>query len=523
MTNYNEDYQYNSCTSRGICSVNPRTSSLQEILVLYLCLASYYAQQLEGTSYKNKKIKNLILNTISIMVSNPEFSENDFEAIVSGFNTEIPKLINEYEKICKEKDEKPVYLKTPIKFDESANIINSIRLGQQEYLKKTQTMSESMRDLLRIIFVMAKSICINILDLESFNIEKGYTLILKLLNTLNNNHTEEELKEIILDTAKANNELLSLLAAAKAERYGIQRPKEVFYSTQKGKAILVVGSNIRELEIILEEFKEDDIGIYTHDEMILAHTYPKFEEYKNLKGQYGQGMENCLLDFATFPGPVILTRHSLYNVEHLYRGRLYTTDFAYSKGVIPIINYDFSKVREALDSTKGFKTGKICESEVVGFNFEETIKLIDEKIKSNNFSNIFIVGLNGYTKEEREYFETLFKIVPQNILIISLSICATRDNIICLNSCFDSFKMVELSKTIPERYNIKTTLFFPNCDRHTISKMIYIASLKKTDIFVGKCTPITLNPNLITTISKFFGVKELSTPKKDLNIILHEK
>ena len=31
---FNEDYQYDSCVSRGICSVNPRTSSLQEVLVI---------------------------------------------------------------------------------------------------------------------------------------------------------------------------------------------------------------------------------------------------------------------------------------------------------------------------------------------------------------------------------------------------------------------------------------------------------------------------------------------------------
>ena len=523
MTNYNEDYQYNSCTSRGICSVNPRTSSLQEILVLYLCLASYYAAQTIKEGEANKKIRNLILNTISIMVSNPEFSENDFEAIVNGFNSEIPKLIDEYKEICRKNGSETNFLETPINFDKPADIIQSIRLGQKEYLKKTQKLNENMRDLLRIVFVLAKSICINILDLESFGIEKGYDTILNILNTLNKEHTEEELKQIIINATKSDNELMKLLFKAKTQKYGVPRPKVVSYSTEKGKAILVVGSNIRELEIILEEFKNDDVSIYTHDEMILAHTYPKFEEYKNLKGQFGQGMENCLLDFATFPGPIILTRHSLYNVEHFYRGRLYTTDFAYSKGVIPIVNYDFSELRKSLDSTRGFKTGKSCESATVGFDYEETIRLIEEKIKSGNFSEIFVIGLNGYTKEDREYFENFLKLVPENVLVVSLSVCPGRDNVICLNACFDSFGMVKLSEAILEKYELKTTLFFPKCDRHTISKMIYLSSLKKAEIFVGKCTPITLNPNLIITITKFFGIKELTTPKKDLDMILSKK
>ena len=523
MTNYNEDYQYNSCTSRGICSVNPRTSSLQEILVLYLCLTSHYALKLEKNGQTNRKIRNLVLNTISIMVSNPEFSENDFEAIANGFNTELPVLIEEYENLCKEKKEKPEYLETPIKFDKPADIIHSIRLGQKEYLKKAKIENEKLRDLYKILFVLAKSICINILDLESFGTEEGYEVILNLLDSINLEYTEDKLKEIIIDASISDNKLMKKLFDEKTKRYGTPRPKTVSFTTTAGKAILVVGSNIRELEIILDEFKENKISVYTHDEMMLAHTYPKFEEYKILKGQYGQGVENCLLDFATFPGPIILTRHSLYNVEHFYRGRLFTTDFAYSKGVIPIQNYDFSKVRESLETSKGFKTGKVCESEIVGFDYEKSMDFIDEKIKSGKFAKIFIIGLNGYTQEDKEYFEKFLQFVPDNILVISLSVCEERDNIICLNSCFDSYSMVRISEEILNKYNLKTYLFFPKCDRHTISKMIYLSSLNKAEIFVGKCTPITLNPNLILTIAKIFEIKGLTTPKKDLDSVLNEK
>lgn len=520
MTNYNEDYQYNSCTSRGICSVDPRTSSLQEILVLYLSLTAYYTLKLNENGINNKDVRNLILNTISVLVSNPEFSENDFKAIVKGFNEVLPIIIKLYENMCEEQGLAPDYLKTPIKFNRPADIVNSIRMGQKEYLKRIQSMSEEMRDLYRIMFVLAKSICINILDLESYGEEEGYTLILRLLNKLNEKNTENELKNFIIDITKSDNKLMRHLFRVRKERYGIQRPKNVSYTTTKGKAILVVGSNIRELEIILEEFKNENVGIYTHDEMMLAHTFPKFEEYKNLKGQYGQGMENCLLDFATFPGPIILTRHSLYNVEHLYRGRLYTTDFAYSKGVISISNNDFSRVREGLEETKGFKTGKKCESEIVGFNYDETVEKIDSQIKSGKYSRIFVIGLNGYTQEDKDYFEKLLKIIPDDIFVVSLSCCAKRSNIICLNACFDAFATVRISENILEKYKLPVTLFFPKCDRHTISKMIYLSSENKADIYVGKCTPITLNPNLIFTLTNVFGIQGLTHPKKDLEKIL---
>ena len=73
--NYNDDYQYDSCVSQGVCSVNPRTSSLQEVLILYLKLASYYALKLYENVSQDEEDRLQILNTISILVSNFEISK----------------------------------------------------------------------------------------------------------------------------------------------------------------------------------------------------------------------------------------------------------------------------------------------------------------------------------------------------------------------------------------------------------------------------------------------------------------
>ena len=69
-----EEYQYDSCISRGICSINPRISALQTIIVLYLRLFAKYSYGLNI----EKNIQTFILNTISITINNPEFNENSF-------------------------------------------------------------------------------------------------------------------------------------------------------------------------------------------------------------------------------------------------------------------------------------------------------------------------------------------------------------------------------------------------------------------------------------------------------------
>ena len=522
MTN-DFDYRYDSCISRGICSMNPRTSSLQEVLALYLKASAYYALKLYENYIVDERIKGMILNTISILVSNPQFSETDFNVLTHAYNTELPRLIKEYEEMCNEKGIEPEYLKTVIKYNKELDIINAIQLGEKEFLKKVKELSQETQDLYRILFVIAKSICINVLDLETFEIDSkdGYLMILKILNSLNIEETKEMgFKDLIIEAVELDNQLMKLLRNSQEKRYGKQRVNDVSYTTTPAKAILVVGSNIRELEDVLEAVKDKNIDVYTHDEMMIAHTFPKFSEYKNLKGQYGQGIENCLLDFATFPGPIILTRHSLYNIEHLYRGLLYTTDFASSKGVIPIKNKDFSNVIKAAEDAKGFKTGKQCETVSIGYDYHNSMGIIEEKLSKKEYSHIFIIGLNGYTLEQQTYFDKLLKQTPDDVLIISLSYCTQKENVVCLNACFDVFATVEFAEGLSEKYSIPISVFYPKCDRHTISQMIYLREKFDIEVFIGKCTPIILNPNLINTLNSVFKIQELTSVKKDLSKIL---
>lgn len=426
LNEFNSGYQYDRCVSRGICSINPATSSLQEVILLYLKHLSFYGLKLKQTGKNDKRIQNLILNTMSILSSNYEISNNDFEIINSSFQKELPKIIKEYKSVCKGNNIKPEYLDTSNILNKSKNLTDYIRLGEKEFNKRIKKITEDIRNLYKILFIIIKSLCINILKYESCgeNANDEIISVMEGFNLLNNpNKTKEELKNFIYTISLKDFELMKKLRNILEKTYGEQREENVSFSTTKGKAVLVVGSNLKELEKILDKTKEENIDVYTHDNMILAHTFPKFKEYKNLKGQFGQGMENCLLDFSTFPGPVILTGQSLFNIENLYRGRLFTTGLAYSKGVVQIKNNDFSEVIKTAKTTKGFKTGKTCDSEKIGFSYINTIELIKSKLETKKYSQILVIGIQGYSKEDIEYFKNLINHIPDSFLTISLPCC----------------------------------------------------------------------------------------------------
>ena len=249
-----EDFQYDSCVSRGICSINPRNSALQTVLVLYLRLFAKFAIEIDENKI-DKKIKDFILNVISITIYNPEFNEESFNRIVVGFKVVFPEILDEYNTLFPEKnidDEKSKLLEL---FDETEDIVSAIQFGEKKFNLAQKEIPSKIRDLYNIMLVITKSLSINILDLNSFEKSSGngFKTVLNLLSKINIGEADvESLKEDIFLSAKVDKLLMKSLREAQEERYGKQSSAEVSYSTMPAKAVLVVGSNLRELETVLE-------------------------------------------------------------------------------------------------------------------------------------------------------------------------------------------------------------------------------------------------------------------------------
>lgn len=524
--NYHEDYQYDSCISKGICSINPRTSSLREVLVMYLKQLSFYTLHLKYLGVKNCDTEDIILNTLSGLMSNLETGNKQFYQTLINLKSIIIESIETYKRICSERRIEAKEIKTNIKLSKSMNITDLIQLGEKEFSKKLKSISEEKRNIYEIIFLVLKSICINLVELKSFGQEDScaYSEILYLLNTIN--FPELSTKILLKKIKKAveiDFSLTKKLYETKQKYYGEQTEAEVSYSTDKGKAILVAGTNLQELKFVLDATQNKDISIYTHGEMILAYTYPFFRKYPHLKGQFGKGIESCLLDFATFPGAILIAKHSLENIEYLYRGRLFTTDNFVPQGVIKINNNDYNPLITSAMSAKGFKNGKLRESKFIGCNpseFDEKIKLIIKNI--NKYKHILIFGTEEATQEQKEYFNNLVKYIKNDTLIISLAEAHKTKNTIHIKSAPDFYmiyKIIDKILPIAKSNGVKITFFISKCDKHTISNILNLKNMGIDNIYLSRCTPIMLNPTLTETIKNLYKINPTTSPNNDINKI----
>lgn len=91
---------------------------------------------------------------------------------------------------------------------------------------------------------------------------------------LNPDLTLDDWLALVLKCGEINLKTMELLDAANTGAYGHPVPTRVPLGAKAGKAILVSGHDLKDLEEILEQTQGKGINVYTHGEMLPTHGYP---------------------------------------------------------------------------------------------------------------------------------------------------------------------------------------------------------------------------------------------------------
>jgi hydroxylamine reductase len=202
-----------------------------------------------------------------------------------------------------------------------------------------------------------------------------------------------------LKVGAINTQVLAMLDQGHADSFGDPEPTKVKLTATAGKCILVSGHDLVDLEALLKQTDGTGVNVYTHGEMLPAHSYPGLKKYKHLVGNYGTAWQNQKFEFAGFPGPIIVTTNCIVEPRRIYKKRLYTMNEVGYDGVQHIgEDRDYSQVIEQAKSMKGFpRTVPSAEGDyhTVGFNHRAVLPLADDIIaaaKSGVLSRIVLIG-----------------------------------------------------------------------------------------------------------------------------------
>ncbi len=523
-----ESSEYDECTARGVCSIAPKISSLQEVLLIFLRQLSYYALKLADIGEDISAVSANIVESLSNLVSTTDYTDEQLLGLVSKQYAYLIKTKRQYIKVCKEKEIPYSELKFALDINPQITLSSVISQGERIFLDKYNKMSVSERNMYEILLTVLKSVSSNIVQLRDFSVsDSGSEIeVLRGLDLLNSRRFSlSKVKKGIRILAETDSRVIRQTAKAQRENFGNVSETEVSHSTSKGKSILVSGGSLDELYSLLKDTSNNNIDIYTHGDLLIAHAFDEFKKFNNLKGHYGTCSENCILDFATFPGAILLTRNSSQNLEYLYRGRLFSTEIFKPKGVIQIVNKDFKQLIESAREAKGFAKGQIRESELVGYNSEELkskLEDISTKFKNREIEKLVIVGISNYSKQQEFYFKNLFKHLPEKTYVISFSYQFDFLNVLKINLVNNMPLVYEVMEKLFEKIEINSdriSFFLTKCDTGSISKIISLKNNGAKKVFLFQCTPNLINPSVLSTLEKTYGIKSTSTPEKDAKLI----
>lgn len=520
------------CLPKGLCTVSPTLSSLQEVILLYIKELAFYLLRLKNFGVTNDSIKSLVVYTFFNIITNAEYNQEQFQDVISklDYNIEQSKVL--YEDFCRKNSVEPEVVKTYFKHSKKFDLTDAIKKGEKYFLKKAHSFTEEQKNLFDIMLFLCKSMFIKIVEADRLdkNFDDAYYSALEMLCSMSfSEFSPERAKAQIEKFVNSYYEVVKLVFYAQLEMYGQISATDVSFSNEIGKAILVSGSDYKKLENILKATKGTGINVYTHGlEMLMTHSFPKLRSYPNLKGHYGTGLDSSIIDFATFPGAIIMTKGTLQRIEYLYRGRLFTLDPVAPMGVIRIKDDDYEPLIKSALEAKGFTRVFSKPSVKVGYNEDEIYKKVDdfvEKIISGEFKHLYIIGLLNFPTANKQYFDRFFELLPKDCAAISLSCDKKGENIIRIDSFYDYslvYKILKRIKTKIPLDKINISIFITKCDKHTISNVLYTKNAGIKNVYVCKCPSTLINPVLMTTLQKSFGIKEISDPQKDIQDTLNQ-
>lgn len=525
---YLKENKYNEFDSKGSSPQNPSLIFLYEILIAYLRELSVYLLKLKGLGITNEKVKEDFLNSISSMVINIEYTTENFIEIIARLYDDMIQAKEVYISVCERNNLKTEIFRSILKDPRKLSLSDLIRQGQELFMLKYNSLNPDQMSLFEFLLNLVKSICIYLIQLRELGVddEKAFEGLYFLAGMKNSPKVfAKEAKKAIKDLLEINKRLLQKLYEVQIERYGEIESTEICLSTKSNKAILISGSNLKELELLLEATKGKGIDIYTHGNMLLAHAYPKFKTYSHLVGHFGEELENYLLDFSKFPGVIFLTKHSFLKVENLYQCRIYTADVIAPQGIGIVKNNNFEKLIETALRAEGFT--KIIEKPTLKLTLSEKeildkVTEITQKIEEGEIKCFFAMQ-EPNAKRQENYFNNFLNLLGSDCFVLSFSYFNPNASISHIESDYEIFLLYKALEILRRKISIEELnliILFTSCGINILAHAVYIKQIGIKKVYFADCPPNLFSPTLIDSIRRIFDIKFYTNPEDDLKEML---
>jgi hydroxylamine reductase len=526
------------CTAQGVCGKDPETAKMQDLLLWQAKGISMYAHRAAKAGKRDRAIDVFVTEALFTTVTNVNFDAKTIEGIIRTGQT-----IKEKAKALaggKQLDGPAAWVPPA---DYTALLAEAPQKGIAARKKALGDDAAGLQELLTygLKGMAAYADHAQILGQED---EKIYAFIHEALDFLTKPApTVDELVGYNMKCGEVNLRVMELLDKANTGAYGHPVPTPVRINPLKGKALLVSGHDLKDLENILKQTEGKGINVYTHGEMLPAHGYPALNKYKHLAGNYGGAWQDQQKEFDKFPGSIVMTTNCIQKPLNGYKARIFTTGLVEWPGVTHLKNGDFGPAVEAALKAEGFATDGDPKTILVGFGHNTVMgvagKVIDA-VKAGQIKHFFLVGGCDGAKPGRNYYTEFAEKAPKDTVILTLACGKFRFNklefgdiggiprLLDMGQCNDAYSAIQVALALSKAFGVGVnelplSLVLSWYEQKAVCILLTLLFLGIKNIRLGPTLPAFVTPAVLKVLIEKFNIMPVTTAEKDLEAILGNK
>ena len=527
------------CTKIGVCGKKPDVAALQDLLIYALKGLSQVAVEGRKVGVNERDVNVFTCEATFSTLTNVDFDPDRFVELLRR----CVKLRDSLKEKVKAAGGASEYPEGPATFELGNNREEMIRQGEMHGVLSNGEMDEDRRSLRETLIYGLKGVAAyadhaQILGKED---EEVYSFIHRAFaSSLNKDMDLGAWVELVLDCGRANLKAMELLDAANTGRYGHPVPTEVPLGARKGKAILVSGHDLRDLELILQQTEGKGINVYTHGEMLPCQGYPELKKYPHFYGHYGTAWQNQIKEFAAFPGSIIMTTNCIQKPKESYIDRIFTTGLVGWPGVAHIKDKDFSPAIEKALELPGFTEDTDKGTVMVGFARNAVLSVADkviEAVKAGKIRHFFLVAGCDGAKPGRNYYTEFVEKVPEDCIVLTLACGKFRffdkklgdiggiPRLLDVGQCNDAYSAIMIASALADAFgcgvnDLPLSMVLSWYEQKAVAILLTLFALGIKDIRLGPSLPAFITPNVLDVLVQNYNIMPIKTPDEDLKAIL---
>jgi hydroxylamine reductase len=527
------------CTVLGVCGKQPEVAVLQDLLIYSLQGLALYAVEGRKVGVTDRGVNVFTCEALFATLTNVEFDPDRLVQLIRQ-SVEIRERLKSN---VRAKGGKVDFPQGPATFTPAATRPEMAEQGEAVGLKPELAADPDVHSLRMTLLFGLKGVAAytdhaQLLGQED---EKVYAFLHEgLAATANPDLTLNEALGLVLKCGEINLRAMELLDAGNTGRYGHPVPTRVPLGHKKGKAILVSGHDLLDMEEILKQTEGKGIYVYTHGEMLPTHGYPGLKKFPHFYGHFGTAWQNQAKEFAQFPGAILMTTNCIQKPQESYAGNLFTCGLVGWPGITHIPDRNFAPVVQKALSLPGFAEDADGRAVMTGFARNAVLQVADkviEAVKGKHIRHFFLVGGCDGARPTRNYYSEFVEKVPQDCVVLTLACGKFRffdkdlgtigglPRLLDIGQCNDAYSAIQIALALAKAFNVGVndlplSLILSWYEQKAVAILLSLLFLGIKNIRLGPSLPAFVSPNVLDVLVKNFNIQPITTPDEDLKAIL---